>query len=612
MPRDVSEQAEREATELARAHLSDRYCRMDKLERYVRGTQYDGLPDFYNPAPEVPLLERAPNIVDSLVEGAIRQHVDFALGEGRFPVVTCAATADEKILAPEEAVPDEEAQRFDAAIRLLMEHAQFQRSAHYAFAAGEESGTAVSVISVRDGQPQVESLSAKWCTPKFSERGALESVEVSYPFIRPETLQNGKRTLAVYLYRRCIDAQRDVVYKPARIARASDAPAWVEDQARSATHGLGFVPVVWYARQLRCPTEEQCDGYALHASQLDEVDALNFALSQRGRAALYAGDPQMVETGVDESVGGSPVANARPTVRPLTDARGRQVHQDAVGPDGSSRPNPRDHYVIGMSAPQRPTRKKGAGTVWQYESPEADVKMLTLPGDALDAIDKHCKDLEQRICAVLGYTQATPETVRGALSGKALSLLFSRTTSYCDGARTDFWAGWMRPALSMLLRILAKLGEKIYIPGAKRIAESLRKYDRAVEGQTETTWLGPSMRAVWPRYFGLSAEEEKATVDLTATAFEAGLITRGLAVAKLKAVFPHESSEALAEELEEDHDSEPESKDAASLAAENKQALAEDEDEAGPDSSPPSSQDAPPSTSRSPTAAKVPESVERR
>jgi hypothetical protein len=46
---------------------------------------------------------------------------------------------------------------------------------------------------------------------------------------------------------------------------------------------------------------------------LDELDALNFTLSQRHRAALYSGDPQMVETGVsrDENVaptGREPVA----------------------------------------------------------------------------------------------------------------------------------------------------------------------------------------------------------------------------------------------------------------------------------------------------------------
>jgi hypothetical protein len=509
--------------------LSPRFHALDKLERYAHGTQYEGRPNFYHPKVDVPLLERAPNIVHGITEVAIRQHCDFALGEGRFPVVTSEADEDEELLG--EGISEESAKTLDAFMRVLMRHALFRSAATDALSNAEGCGTEVTVVAVKSGCPRLQSLPAKFCTPTFAD-GSVTSVEVRYPFV--EFYQDRQREwrARAKLFRRIIDATSDTVFVPAEIGQASLEPKWIVDRANSVEHNLGFCPVVWYRFKSCSSQAGDIDGVAIHDTQLDEIDALNTSLSQRGRAALYAGDPQMWETGADQS--GPPPGGI-----------GR-----AALVEGAKR----DTYVFGMANQGRPARRKGAGTVWSYESAEARVGMLTLPGDALAGISDHCADLEDKISQVLGYTAASIESVKGATSGKALGFMFLRTTTFVDGVREDFWNGWMEPTLSMLLRIVRGLETaapgSVYVPGAGKVKPIIDTFVRKV-GEAER-WMPPKLRAVWPAYFTATAEDEKATVATVADAREAKLITAEMGLAKLAAIFPFDSADKVLEELEEE------------------------------------------------------------
>ena len=44
-------------------HRTARCCRLDRLEDYVKGAQYEGLPGWLDSSVDVPLTERAPHIV---------------------------------------------------------------------------------------------------------------------------------------------------------------------------------------------------------------------------------------------------------------------------------------------------------------------------------------------------------------------------------------------------------------------------------------------------------------------------------------------------------------------------------------------------------------------
>jgi hypothetical protein len=219
--------------------------------------------------------------------------------------------------------------------------------------------------------------------------------------------------------------------------------------------------------------------------------------------------------------------------------------------------------------------------VWRYESPDARVQMLTLPADALKAIDEHARDLDERIAQSLGFTNATPETTRGALSGKALQLLYTRTTAHCDRLRQDLWDGFMRPALSLMLRmslvIDAASPGSLYVPGIGKARKVLGRFMRATNDGAQR-WICPRLMPSWGRYFEQSAEDDLAEVRLCKEALDAGLVTRELAIERLRGVFAFDSASELAKAIEgekpetetdDEADDKPEANDAESDDADN-------------------------------------------
>jgi hypothetical protein len=533
----------KEAETTAAKFRTPRTLKLDKLRRYVDGTQYEGREDFMSPQRDVPLLERAPAIVHPVTESAIRQHVDLALGEGRFPKLTTGLGEDDSDIDELFGLSEDDSETLDGFLSHLCEHVRFQDISQDALESAEATGTACVIYSAQDGYLCGELVDPRHATPKFATNGRdVVSLEIKYPYVEIKLAEENKLRATCMLYRRVIDAVSDTVYLPAKAPEDGRDPKWSKDAERSADHGLGFCPVVWYAFKRRIKKANEVDGHAIHETQLDEIDALNFSLSQRHRAALYSGDPQMVETGVshDEEVapsGSQPVA----TLKQLRDK------------DGS--------YITGFGYSQRPreARRKGAGVVWRYEHPDAKVALLTLPGDALKAISDHCADMLAKVESVLGYTATSPEQVKGALSGKALGFLFARTTAFVDRVRRDFWDGFMLPSLAMLMRMCLTLGknapESIYVPGAKKALPILEKFQREVEGSGDR-WFCPRIKPVWGRYFENGPEDEKLTVETAAMAFEKKLMTREIAVEKLRGIFAFDSATEVAEQLDEEAEEE--------------------------------------------------------
>jgi hypothetical protein len=237
----------------------------------------------------------------------------------------------------------------------------------------------------------------------------------------------------------------------------------------------------------------------------------------------------------------------------------------------------RTYTGFGYAERPRNARRKGAGTVWRYESPDAKVAMLTLPGDALRAIDEHARDLDDRISQALGYTKASPETIKGALSGKALGFLYARTTAHCDRLRQDLWDGFMRPALSMLLRMAHVIDKgapgSLYVPGIGKARKVLARFSRTDEAGA-LRWMPPRLTPTWGRYFEQSADDDLAEVRLAKEAFAAGLVTRELAIERLRGVFAFDSASELAKAIEAGQ---------SAPAAEPEPVAADDEDDDEPE-----------------------------
>lgn len=526
-----------EAERIAALFRTPRTVKLSKLRKYVDGTQYEGREDFFSPKTDCPLLERAPCIVYPAVESAIRQHIDLAIGEGRFPKLTTGIGEDDTDLDDLFGLSEDDSKTFDAFLCQLAEHARYQDVCADALESAEATSSAAVVYSVRDGYLSGELVDPINATATFSTNGRdVERLEIRYPFIDLYQGEENKIRARCLLYRRVIDSTSDTVYVPAVAPSDGREPRWQVDKDRTADHGLGFCPVVWYAFKRRVRKANDNDGHAIHETLLDELDALNFSLSQRHRAALYCGDPQMIETGVSRDEQVAPAGSApRATIKELRDSDGRLI------------------YGFGYSERPRSARRKGAGTVWRYENEQAKVAMLTLPGDALQAVTDHCEDVLAKIEAVLGYTATSPEQVKGALSGKALGFLFARTTAFVDRVRRDFWDGFMLPSLSMMLRIvhaIAKVSpDSLYVAGIRKAMPILERFQREVEG-AGSQWFCPRIRPVWGRYFDNGPEDEKLTIESCAMAFEKGIMTRELAIEKLRGIFAFDSASQIAEELD--------------------------------------------------------------
>jgi hypothetical protein len=443
-----------EALRAVEANTSPRYKRLEKLEHWVSGTQYAGLKSWWDDA--VPLWERAPCIVYPVAHIAIQSNVDLVLGEGRFPSFSTKPDQEE---ADEESGTDGDAS--EDIDRFIVEHhrmCRFRAHCRDALAAAQSCGTAVAIHGARDGRPFADIIPAKWGTPQLGLHGEVLSLEIRYPYLDEYKKPSGVWAVRAKLYRRVIDAQRDITYLPANADPNGVEPSWQEDPHRSTSHGFGFCPSVWYPFMRGCLPVNVIDGKALHGQLLDEIRAHDIALSQRHRGALYS-EPQMCEIGV------------MPGYNP-TDV-GRQAMLKSVDDNGNVVGAFRD--TGGNAAP---ARKKGPTYVNQYEDPQTRVEYLCYPGEALKAQDENAADLLNKLQAALGVVLLDPNHIKFAAttSGKALEAIKQTQVDRCDQYRDDVRDGFLLPSVDMQLRIAQKLGAGLRVPGIDKVAPALAKF----------------------------------------------------------------------------------------------------------------------------------------
>lgn len=600
---NVDERSVREAQRIYAANVSPRARKLDWLERYAGGTQYEGRASFWND--DVPLQERAPCVVIPIGARAAESNVDMVLGEGRAPTFTLEANEgdvfDERLgLSKDDAAV---ATRF---IGTACDQADMLSGAQELLAWAQVHGTACAVISALNGRMCIDREDAKWCTPKFDVKDPeiVTSLEIRYPYLQDDVDDAGRLIKTCMLYRRVIDEQRDVIYLPAPATiNGKDPDRWIEDREKTVEHKLGFCPVRWYRYGVRGKCRD-LDGEAIHAKMTDEIDALCLAYSQIHRAAVYATDPQIIETGVDA------------------------MHQQApVGRTANLFIGPGDHpanaqwTILGPdSKPMRsggPATRRGPGVTWRYPDPESGVELLTLPGDALKPAEDNARRLYGLIKEMLGVVFLDPEQMKlgSDISGRALEWLHSKQIDRCNRIRRDFGRRMLMPLVHMLLRVALRTTGTLYIPGLEKARQIIGRFEQAVEGAAAPQWFGPEIRIAWGPYFKPTAADAKMDTENAIAALDAGIITRKSAVEKMAAHYEDiKDVEAYLEALEKEaekkaarmHDA------AAALmlpadenAPPNAGKVPPAEDDA-PDSMPPPKPKAPPREARAPKAKKLP------
>jgi hypothetical protein len=502
-----------EAYKALEANLSPRARHLTELERYVDGTQYAGLPDWFSD--EKPLWERAPCIVYPAVANAISSNKDLLLGDGRFPTFDV------------ESLEGEQAEKLERAISRVVKQSRFRAAAREVFGSGQGCGSAVGIFGLRGGRLFVDTTRAKWCEAELDVEGAVVSLEIKYPYIAVEKAGGVTKAVA-RIYRRVLDATSDTTFMPAEARLDGVEPKeWIVDAKKTVRHGLGYCPVVWYPHMRTCAIVGDIDGQAIHENLTDEVRAHDFSLSQRHRAALYTGDPQWTEVGVAPGYSPTNVGRRPEVPASLTGKVGEASHAS---------------YVSGHRRGK--ARRKGPGVVWQYEAKDVQVKLHTLPADALKAVSDHAADLRVKLAESLGVVFLDPETMPTLtnLSGRTLEALKARQLDRCDNYRSDFGDRFILPAVGMLLRIARD--KKLAIDGLEVLDAVIAKAGE------QWSWHSPPVELSWPRYFRLDADEEAKTVDLVNKAHDGGLLTVRKGVEKLRGVFDVKDVDAYLAELE--------------------------------------------------------------
>jgi hypothetical protein len=554
------------------AGKSPRYRRIETYQKYWDGTVYEGRPGFLDQSVDVPLLERAPCVVYPIVRAATQAISSMTLGHGKFPEILSLSSEDDTSFDVRFGLSTEESVIFDAGVKKISEQARLPAVCQQLVETALNSGSCVPIVSLNNGRIRVAQLDPKVCTPTFDPKNneRVLSVEVSYRYVEDYfDKQDQKWAKRVMQFRRVIDTKTDITFIPKEIENEKDHPVpGTPDPDKTFTHGFGFCPVIWYAHRATISDTQGFDGRPIHWGLASQLDALHFAYSQRHRAALYCGDPQYWETGVDP------------------DDKPQNMGRTAVAPQPTS-DNPqgkpmRDGWAFGTGGGRsRPARKKGPGAVWQYSSPDTKVGMMTLPGDALKAIDTHAADLRIKICEALGITFVDPSQLKGAgdISGKTLAFIFALQVATCNALREDFGRKCLLPLLNLIYQVIlspAAADGALYLAGVKDLVKIFEKF-RAPVGQepgtgtegaglvtTTTSWFEPAQQLVWGQYFEPSDVDEATQGAVAQLAHEAGLITLTTAVEHIRGIFAISNVDQYVLKLQEEN--------AAKAALEIKQA----------------------------------------
>lgn len=443
-----------ELVKVIRANQSPRYRRLEELESWVLGTQYNEKQSWWNDEGDIPLWERAPCIVYPIVANAIQSNVDLVLGEGRFPEFTSNPGEDEA--DEDNGLSEDQSADLDRFIDEYHELCRFPSHCREAFGAAQGCGTTVAIHGFRNGLPFANLIPAKWGTPEFDSNGDVIKLTIKYPFVEEVQQRDGSWKCVCKLYKRVIDTKQDVTYKTIEARPDGREPEnWPVDSAQTVEHKLGFCPVIWYPFMRTCAPVNQIDGFAIHARLTDEIHAHDIALSQKHRCALFS-EPQIVEIGV------SPGENPTDAGRPPVLVKSENGEYRDMGAGGSTK-----------------ARKKGPNWPWQYSNPQTKVEALTIGADALKAQDDNARDIRLKLQESLGVVTLDPENIKFAAttSGKALEQIKQRQLDRCDQYRDDLRNGFLLPSIHMQLRIAKVAGKQLRVPGIDKVTALLGKFE---------------------------------------------------------------------------------------------------------------------------------------
>lgn len=496
------------------------------------GTGYDGRPDFFS-TEDKPIQERKPCVQSFAVKSAVESNVAFAMGEGRFPIVLSLSSENDNVFDQRLGLNAADSATLDAFNAKLVDLGRLEQTFRNACKMAQASRSVALVLSFRRGLPCVDLVWSRLCMPTFgdpSDPARVTRLEIRYRYIDRyrDTTTNGEWWMCVKEYLRVVDTLCDTVFLPLEIWDEADlginaASGAIASQVQ---HGFALCPVHWYAHARESMSAISVDGRALHEGMIPLVEQYDLALSQRHRAAIYAGDPQLIATGVDD---GDPIGRAGRSaiIRPEIGDTSKQWSTALYG-----------------SGQGGNKLRSGAGEFWRTENPDASFVLLTLPGDGLKCLADNVTDLQNRVSDALGVVNLDPASFGGSgdLSGRTLSFVFSKQINRVSQLREDLGRNCILPTLNLFFRMIVAQPNGVYLPGIQLVVPILNRFmvpvdDGTGTGNTIPTWIAPMLKLKWGDYFEPSDVDEATRVATSIAAYNGKLITLGSAVEHIRSVF---------------------------------------------------------------------------
>jgi hypothetical protein len=379
--------------------LPARSFELQMRDRVIEGTLYDVLPHEFHTekAPNdeyVPLRDRRPSVRYRLCRLVVDDAASLLFSEGHFPGLELDGVEESthkafKALAKElklnEIFIDAVTKGSIGSVCLLLRVLR-----NRAFVSVMKT---VHLMPTWDPQAPDQLL-------KVVERYKLKGQELKDAGY---AIADGDAALEFWWQREWTPAE-EVWYLPLKVSKDPDKQQPQRDSAKTVTHNLGFVPMVW-VRNL--PGGDETDGAPTFPDEaVDTNIEMDYQLSQAGRGLKYSSDPTLL------------------------------VKEPALAEKGSFVKGAANAIVVG---------------------PDGDAKMLEINGTAVAAVIEYVRLLRELAIESMHGNRANTEKQAAAPSGKALELMNQALVWLADRLRISYGEGALRDVLVMLLRAHAKV-----------------------------------------------------------------------------------------------------------------------------------------------------------
>jgi hypothetical protein len=363
-----------------------RVRRLDILRRVLEGTIYNNLPyEFHeernNAGEYIPLRLRKPSVRYLLCRIVVEDSVALLFSNAHFPAIDCGDAAMAQTLADIIAEIRLNETMIDAAIRGSV-------------------GSVALLMRILNGRVFVSVLESLYLTPQWDVTApdVLKSVKEQYQVPGDVLIAQGYNDLDAgtnYWFSRVWTETDETWYLPWAV---SDPLAIAQlDSARSVTHGLGFVPLVWI-RNL--PGGDAIDGACTFKAAIESNIEIDYQLSQAGRGLKYSSDPTL-------------------------------LIKEPASSDGD---------IV-----------KGAGNALVV-SEKGDARLLEIGGTASEAVLSYVRTLRELAMESVHGNRTSADRLTVAQSGRALEMMNQGLIWLADNLRISYGVGGILPLMRMIIK----------------------------------------------------------------------------------------------------------------------------------------------------------------